>query len=1561
MYTYILPQRAPNLSKIKKEPGLKDAGESSNTNETPSFRFCVRTTSFYRLEESLKFAEADDMWTCFLGGLNNFQTGPAFGSAYLVAFLVESLESRYKTSSASQRINFLEIQAMYDVSRKLKKVFQFLQKLKKNNSKFEDQTSLMAIFEQCLIHAKTDAVLPGPVTQMQAIFTPDGDNLKLIGELKKETSRRCGWLELDAGTIKVVEVESVLPSSLVSKFDPPPSCSDVYAAILREKALPAYGSTRKERDSETMTARLNRLCFEFLPSVADCTPVARCGDTFMHLVGPPMIKNHFFMIVMTKTTDGMAVAKFDSYEGCSKNVRVSESHQKNRCTDLDLFGFIQLFLAINRNIIFAEKSDAECHTILENLTIYTPSPAYNQPDNSNACWLFSIAVAEQVFAQLPGLAPLPTQSQAHAFFNKIIASVANILKEAKTLSPWIQKLKNENWDHCQTQNPGEAIQAGEKLLSQLQFKSAEDIFVGHAWQVQDICENHNYLANLAYAPSKINMRSSSLSKETSTQGTRRLGAVSFLAPPRQVDRARNLEKWIEQSSEGPESVGNKLQHCLSVENLWKVNGMTNHEARLQKLEAIICCLESVKTPEAMNKLVAEFLEDPQKFVTTGKGTVVARTEQNWQDYGEGSGGGDLALCVNTTNNKSKLWNPAQAIILYAAETRAYLPGGVRVAKSGGDKDKSQAVNTGRDKDFHFSYKGDSKNRVDCFNGIIPGCMWPIDTWMIVGSQNLKRATVGGQASAVGCATSVVVSDWRSPEKGKKVGGILETLTENAKRGRPKRNTLDFQTIQKQATKWLGSKFVDETNTVNCLDIPGNGDCLTQACCLNILTSADPMLATKFYRAMFPSRLHFTSLHTYVMQDSLNGCTRFWFARWLCQKHGIHNVLSKCCSQVVLWAEGSGENIHPKMLISDFLNLIASTSAMAEKRHAHWFCVTLITFFVEFLSFVLEIPVALLILREDGKQLTIHPDGTLCKTRKDLQESFFLVVKHENGDSLVASHYRPVLLDFQNTNGGFFTSCGLLPHDSLPAFLKHLLSDSCDPISLTYKNKSKKLKTGELNEFAAVSVAFYDNQPGEHAMVLPLYHEDRFSTKLLFWRVSLISEEHNKFVHDDVESDFSATLAMTLLRAPLYALNLLAPYSLCSEKILKDSGNCMEMFQACPATPGQCLLFARILRAMAKLLFTLSQSVTFFEHQTDTLLPRKVLAQKMKEIKKDCGLTKFTGMSNETNDTKVFMTFCHNCEMTSTVCDPNFAGIPSQLYWALLSAIVQRPIIILTDVVTTWDEHKKPPPLDSDLRGHKYHAVSFFDDDGEVCMETVKAKASLALPAYLRALKDPCGVNTFAQATHTAAILAILNIDQDGQPCGNAQDMLGTWNFGHYARNCADITIVPIIPIILSSSSLVTSGYMPVMSWQNLELKSPKYLKTTEDVSLHGLSLVDCVSICRQSFQSRNSLLQSQTLIPDLFLSMGWTGYVPQFDTTNPHQDTEFLARDKIILRKLTNLAKNTRAASENEIQAWLGFGNKELSKIEYSSKKLAGNLLHQWFMKAKEVGFPGTCIVLKIQ
>jgi len=1542
-----------NAATVKETPGAKVAVASTSKSKPPCYVFCNRVSSFNRQEEILQIKEADDMWNCFMKGLDHFQTGPKFGSAYLVAFVVESLESRYKTSSASQRINFLQIHTMGDVFRTLTQAFQTLLAKTSANSRIEKQDSLMAIFEQCLTYAKEhEKGLPGPSTQMQAQFTRDEDKLKFIGDLKETTSRICGWLELDAGTIQLVRVKPELPPSLAVTFEPPKQCSDVYSCILRERALPAF--VKRQRSKETMTAKLNRLCFGLLPSVADCTPVALSGDTFMHLVGPPIVQNHFFMIVMTKTTDGVAVAKFDSCAGCSTNLRVSTNSEKNRCTEYDLIGFIQAFLAINKNIIFAEKSDAECKKILENLTIYTPCPTYNQPIHSNACWLFSIAVAEQVIANLPDLAASPNRKQAYAFFDKIIASVANILKDSNALPVWIQKVKSENWDNCQSDH---------KVLSNLESKSSGDIFVGPKWQVDECSETKTrHDANSAYAAEGFCIDSAKVGKDVFSileAQRKKLGKIPFSASTHGKDRAMTFEQWKEHCNTVTTLVRDKLLHCLSVENLWKDNGIKIQQARWEKLAKIICILQPVKTPAAINKLATMFLNNPSQFVKDGQGTVVARTEQNWQDYGDRCGGGDLALCVNTTNDKSSKttnWNPEQAIILYATETRAYIAGSVKGSKSEGSTHDPRVVNTVKDTDFHFSYKGDSKNRVECFHGTIPGCMWSKDTWITVSPEFLKRATTGGQSSIYGSASSMVVSNWRSIKKGG--NGILDQLTAKAKLGRRERNTLDFRTIVGNATN---TNIAEETKAVNCLDIPGQGDCLTQACCLNILTSADPLVATKFYDAMFPSTLHFTSLHTYVMQDSLNGCTRFWFARWLCKKHGIRNVLSKVCARVVFFAEGSSKNIHPNMLISDFLNLIASNSAMAQNSHAHWLCPTLITFFVEFLSCVLTIPVALLILKDDGTQLTIHPDGSLCKTREDLQQSYFLVVKHENGNSTAGSHYRPVLLDYQITKDANFTSCGLLPHASLPRFFKDLLSDQCDRTSLTTsKNINLDKKGVKRKKFEKVSVAFYENQPNEHEKVLPLYHPDRFSTKLLFWRVSLICDEQHKFIYEDLESDSSASLAMTLLQAPLYALNLLAPYSRCSEQILKASGNCMAMFQACPATPEQHSLFAQILRSMAGLLHHLSQIVISFA-SNDILLPRGPLSKKKEEIRQKGDFDMFIGMMKDTNDTSVIKTLCDNCEMTSTVCVRNFAGIPSQLYWALLSAVVQRPIIILTDVVTTWDANANPLPLDSDLKGHKYHAGSLFDDDGEVCIANVQANANLALPAYLMGLKDPCSAQTYLQATHTAAISAILNKDQDGQPCGNTQELLGNWDFGHYARNCTDITIVPIIPIILSSSSLAMSGYMPVMSLQHLKLDSPKYLKGTEDVSLRGLSLVDLVEICRKSLQSRKIFFESAKLIPDLFFSMGLTGYVPQLDTSNPHEELELLPRENLILRNVHNLAKYTREASENEIQAWLGFGNKELSQIQYSNKKNAGNLLQQWFMKAKEVVFHGTCIVLEIQ
>jgi len=224
----------------------------------------------------------------------------------------------------------------------------------------------------------------------------------------------------------------------------------------------------------------------------------------MHPFGPPAVPGHFFMIVMTKTTNGVAVANFDSCEGCSTHMQLQTEIHKDRCTEFDLVGLIQVFFAINKDFRFPEKSDAECKTVFGKFTIYKPSPTYHQPVNSNACWLFSMAVAEQVIAQLPNLAASPSNSTAYAFFDNIIISVANILRVSGILNAWMQNLRSEHWDQHKTSNLSETIQNNKKVLSNLDSKLAEDVFVGHPWQVQEIGTLRDfYKPNFAYDASNF--------------------------------------------------------------------------------------------------------------------------------------------------------------------------------------------------------------------------------------------------------------------------------------------------------------------------------------------------------------------------------------------------------------------------------------------------------------------------------------------------------------------------------------------------------------------------------------------------------------------------------------------------------------------------------------------------------------------------------------------------------------------------------------------------------------------------------------------------------------------------------------------------------------------------------------------------------------------------------------------------------------------------------------------------------------------------------------------------
>ena len=46
--------------------------------------------------------------------------------------------------------------------------------------------------------------------------------------------------------------------------------------------------------------------------------------------------------------------------------------------------------------------------------------------------------------------------------------------------------------------------------------------------------------------------------------------------------------------------------------------------------------------------------------------------------------------------------------------------------------------------------------------------------------------------------------------------------------------------------------------------------------------------------------------------------------------------------------------------------------------------------------------------------------------------------------------------------------------------------------------------------------------------------------------------------------------------------------------------------------------------------------------------------------------------------------CSSCEMDPAKLARTFAGIPIYLFWALYSSLIDRPIVVLDDVLSTWD-------------------------------------------------------------------------------------------------------------------------------------------------------------------------------------------------------------------------------------------------------------------------------------
>jgi len=113
------------------------------------------------------------------------------------------------------------------------------------------------------------------------------------------------------------------------------------------------------------------------------------GDCITFIVGGPWISNHFFPVVIVKTTDGLPGAVLDSYKG-DYDIRLTKNCQYSKKERTDLLGLLQAFLVINDHILLPEYSIQDRRKIIEGLEFHFPT-AYSQPSSSNACWLYSIA------------------------------------------------------------------------------------------------------------------------------------------------------------------------------------------------------------------------------------------------------------------------------------------------------------------------------------------------------------------------------------------------------------------------------------------------------------------------------------------------------------------------------------------------------------------------------------------------------------------------------------------------------------------------------------------------------------------------------------------------------------------------------------------------------------------------------------------------------------------------------------------------------------------------------------------------------------------------------------------------------------------------------------------------------------------------------------------------------------------------------------------------------------------------------------------------------------------
>ena len=1467
---------------------------------TENYKIQKMFTGFVFEEMTAEKKRTDEIWQYFLAGIlqkdgSVREDSPNFGSELLMHAVIASLAKAHDASGLPNKIITLSGMAFEGLHAALTPT--------SNSKQQQSRISPLAMLDKLpRVYEGNDITI---TMQIQGDFELHEDGMGAIKKLleTKVVKRQCSHLHA--------------PTSACLREFKCPEGESAESFIRQASLLALPEAFRKSASIRKKTEyKLHKLRFDMVAVVESLFPFARYGDCITFIVGGPWISNHFFPVVIVKTTDGLAGAVLDSYTS-EYEIRLKKDSYLGK-EHTDILGLLQAFLAINDHILFPEYSVADRRTLIEGLEFHFPE-VYTQPSKSNACWLYSIAVIEQLYLRSSDLIKIHDKTSAHNFFDNVASAVSSIFLDFSRFEVWVRDLKRSHWDaQISEENVTVAMDGAVRYHEVGGFDISLHQRAKWGVSIPDHGESllpSGYGESLQIFPSTF--------KDHAGNGKKKLYAASSSANRKSLamTQENNHESWKSNLEQSRETV---ILSTASLETGLGKNAQGDLRC-LGKMTQRILTFEKVLQPFELNKVVSTFLDNPAESALVGQGCVFMKCEQNWPDYNKGQGGADLVLSVPI-----KYDGPKQVVIFHAAGARYFVAGKSDATKS--------SVNGAQSKDFLFCAVPDNRF-VLYYDSIVPTFAWPKGLQLPLASEHLSRPSIGGQSNILGETVAVRVTNWKKCQSSKGTHDqanrneskgsvdLLTTLSKQAKHDKSRRKKLDFKRILDTLTLCVvgptASDLRGQTSEVNILEVPGNGCCFPHSCSLSVMLSANPEHGVRFYDALFPRPLRFTSLHRYVFNDSLTGCARFWFARWCCQQHDVREILDQSVKLGVCSHSQEGAGLSQDMRISDFLNLIARSSDQVENGISHYFYTTLLHLFRAFLSEVLKISISILVLTPDDDNILFLAKDAVANP-DDLKSSHFLVLSRSGGQNTAVSHYTPMLLDFKVQN--IWGSCGLLPYKDLPRFIRELLSCPSDSIQKILR---------KISNF---------NEPNEHA--LPLFSETRLSRDLFLWRVTLIS---------NLDST-AFQLGRTVICAPLYSIGLLGPYPSCA-----SARQCMQMFQG-HMKPAHNKICATVLRAMENIVSSLLICLQCYAipqenrlailfgsemgpvrkyYRTDKKF-REHLGQALRQVQNCQTLKDLHGFVKQaksiTGEEELVNWFCSQCQESLSV-GRSFAGIPSDLYWGLYSSILNCPIVVLNDMISTWDSHKSRN--DSDVLGKHFSASVLLEkkDPFECALDSLCQRAQAILPKYFYGLRD-METKMHSIAVGSDALSSIINETIGclaGDPCGG-KDVNGTWKLDTYARNPPGI-----MEIILSKSHVSTAGFMPVMT--EIQMKLPHHRDKCYIHQIpHSFSELQIqVSTCKLALSDEK--FWTEEAFRDFIFSIGRTGHVEQFPSNQlgPISKQEWA----IFNYHTKQLALHTTNCLQNEIDTWLNLGfDQDVSQVNFQSPEvLRAQVLKRWFME----------------